>query len=45
MICGCTGRFTEDGSFIGQYVPGNMKPPATSTADHGTPNNIMATYV
>lgn len=25
-ICVFSGRFTEDGSFIGQYVPGAMKP-------------------
>lgn len=37
----CAGKFTEDGSFIGQYGPGQAKkkeePPSTSSA--------VATYV
>ncbi|CAH0562169.1 unnamed protein product [Brassicogethes aeneus] len=41
---GDTGRFTEDGSFIGQYVPSNMKQLGSgSGAGGGT--NAMATYV
>lgn len=39
------GRFTEDGSFIGQYVPGNVKEMGISAALQGTNNNAMGTYV
>ncbi|KAJ8955459.1 hypothetical protein NQ318_003559 [Aromia moschata] len=42
---GDTGRFTEDGSFIGQYVPSNMKQLGNSGALQGANNNAMATYV
>lgn len=38
-------RFTEDGSFIGQYVPSNMKQLGTSGVMQGANNNAMATYV
>ncbi|XP_066248839.1 neuroglian isoform X1 [Euwallacea similis] len=41
---GDTGRFTEDGSFIGQYVPSNMKQMGTTGAPC-TNNNAVATYV
>ncbi|KAJ8985875.1 hypothetical protein NQ317_006249 [Molorchus minor] len=37
-------RFTEDGSFIGQYVPSNMKQLGNSGAIQGANNNAMATY-
>lgn len=37
-------RFTEDGSFIGQYVPSNMKQIGAVGAP-GTHSNAMATYV
>ncbi|XP_050519351.1 neuroglian isoform X1 [Diabrotica virgifera virgifera] len=42
---GDTGRFTEDGSFIGQYVPSNMKQLGLSSTMQGTNNNAMGTYV
>lgn len=38
------GRFTEDGSFIGQYVPSNMKQIGT-TGTPSTNNNAVAAYV
>lgn len=48
------GQFTEDGSFIGQYVPGKLQPPVSpqpvahnqpipQTSSQGT--NAVATYV
>lgn len=48
ILCLKGGQFTEDGSFIGQYVPG--RPPVSA---HSTPQNPslqganagMATYV
>lgn len=48
FLCLKGGQFTEDGSFIGQYVPG--RPPVSA---HSTPQNPslqganagMATYV
>ncbi|XP_037921152.1 neuroglian isoform X2 [Hermetia illucens] len=51
---GDTGQFTEDGSFIGQYVPGKLQPPVSpqpvahnqpipQTSSQGT--NAVATYV
>lgn len=41
------GRFTEDGSFIGQYVPNNMRSLAASgpVPASSTQPNTMATYV
>ncbi|CAH1996819.1 unnamed protein product [Acanthoscelides obtectus] len=42
---GDTGQFTEEGSFIGQYVPSNMKQLGMSTGMQGTNNNPMGTYV
>lgn len=36
------GRFTEDGSFIGQYVPSNMKHLGSTPT---TRTNATATYV
>jgi hypothetical protein len=38
-------RFTEDGSFIGQYVPSNMKQLGPPSVTAGVNNNAMATYV
>ncbi|XP_008200376.1 neuroglian isoform X4 [Tribolium castaneum] len=42
---GDTGRFTEDGSFIGQYVPSNMKQLGPPSITAGVNNNALATYV
>nr|XP_023019782.1 neuroglian [Leptinotarsa decemlineata]XP_023019783.1 neuroglian [Leptinotarsa decemlineata]XP_023019784.1 neuroglian [Leptinotarsa decemlineata] len=42
---GDTGRFAEDGSFIGQYLPSNMQQLGTSAAMQGTNNNAVGTYV
>lgn len=28
-FCALSGQFTEDGSFIGQYVPGKLQPPVS----------------
>lgn len=44
------GQFTEDGSFIGQYVPGKLQPPVspqplTSNPAHQTGSSSVATYV
>lgn len=41
------GRFTEDGSFIGQYVPSSMRQlgPGGAAPTAGTQPNTMATYV
>lgn len=39
------GRFTEDGSFIGQYVPSNMKQLGSAPTNSTAYNNAMATYV
>lgn len=39
------GRFTEDGSFIGQYVPSNVKQLGISAALQGSNTNAMGTYV
>lgn len=43
--CIFSGRFTEDGSFIGQYVPSNMKQLGPPSVTAGVNNNAMATYV
>lgn len=29
LFCALSGQFTEDGSFIGQYVPGKLQPPVS----------------
>ncbi|KAM7349143.1 neuroglian isoform 1-T6 [Cochliomyia hominivorax] len=34
---GDTGQFTEDGSFIGQYVPGKLQPPVSPQPVNNTP--------
>lgn len=46
------GQFTEDGSFIGQYVPGKLQPPVspqpTAHSQSQLPpqgTNAVATYV
>lgn len=49
------GRFTEDGSFIGQYIPSNMRPMSGGSAAVGnnqtsitsavSPPTTVATYV
>lgn len=31
------GQFAEDGSFIGQYVPGKLQPPVSPPSAHMTP--------
>lgn len=50
----CLGRFTEDGSFIGQYIPSNMRPMSggsnaagnqTSITSAVSPPTTVATYV
>lgn len=38
-------RFTEDGSFIGQYVPSNMKQLSSTPTTAGSRTNATATYV
>lgn len=52
-----TGQFTEDGSFIGQYVPGRLQPPvspqpimhgaagAPGMMNHSSNSGGAATYV
>lgn len=43
------GQFTEDGSFIGQYVPGKLQPPVSpQPIPHNPPptqGGNVATYV
>jgi hypothetical protein len=40
------GQFTEDGSFIGQYVPGKLNPPVSPQQHHTQPGTSgTATYV
>lgn len=34
------GQFTEDGSFIGQYVPGKLQPPVSPPTPHNFPTNL-----
>ena len=39
-------QFTEDGSFIGQYVPGKLNPPVSPHSIHQQPGTSgAATYV
>lgn len=37
------GQFTEDGSFIGQYVPGKLQPPVSPQPVNNTPASHTAT--
>lgn len=40
------GQFAEDGSFIGQYVPGKLNPPVSPQPIHHTAGSSgAATYV
>lgn len=40
------GQFTEDGSFIGQYVPGKLNPPVSpQPIHHQAGSSSAATYV
>lgn len=44
------GQFTEDGSFIGQYVPGKINPPISPQPIHNpgqqpSGSGSVATYV
>jgi hypothetical protein len=40
------GQFTEDGSFIGQYVPGKLNPPVSpQPIHHQAGTSGAATYV
>lgn len=36
-----SGQFTEDGSFIGQYVPGKLQPPVSPPTPH-IPSSISS---
>lgn len=45
-IDGTGGQFTEDGSFIGQYVPGKLNPPVSpQPIHHQAGTSGAATYV
>lgn len=35
-----TGQFTEDGSFIGQYVPGKLQQPVSPITPHNIPLHL-----
>lgn len=42
------GQFAEDGSFIGQYIPGKLNPPVSPQPTHHTQagtSSGAATYV
>lgn len=46
VVDGTGGQFTEDGSFIGQYVPGKLNPPVSpQPIHHQAGTSGAATYV
>jgi len=46
LITNLGGQFTEDGSFIGQYVPGKLNPPVSpQPIHHQAGSSGAATYV